>query len=165
MTKQSQSFGLGGLLKGIGDLVDQLNTLAEKADGVHQTGEIKIDGLRDGAKLVYGVSIRNAADGRPRAEPFGNVRTTAAGAEVQSAREPLVDVFDEADALLVVAELPGVPEGEIEVELHGDLLSIRSTGERRYARELLLEQAVDAAGMIHSHRNGILEIRIPKVQP
>jgi HSP20 family protein len=161
MRRPPQQSGLDGLLRGIGELVDQLNALA--GDAKTSSGEINLDRLRPGSKLVYGVSIRTAADGRPRAEPFGNLRPTRDGAMVQPAREPLVDVFDEGSTVLVVAELPGVAEAEIVVELAGDLLRVETHGEWRYARELLIEQAIEPQTLAWSYRNGILEIRIGKV--
>ena len=38
---------------------------------------------------------------------------------VEEVREPIVDVFDEEDHILVIAELPGVSEDKIKIEVAG----------------------------------------------
>jgi len=74
-----------------------------------------------------------------------------------------VDVFDEKETVVVVAELPGVNEKDINVELRDDILTITAeTGERKYHKEVLLEAPVASEGLTRSYRNGILEIRICK---
>ena len=66
----SIDFGLGGLFKGLGNLIDSATRLAEKGEELSKTGEIKfsglekIKGLKD-LKGVYGVRVRTLADGRP----------------------------------------------------------------------------------------------------
>ena len=73
---------------------------------------------------VYGFSIRTGLGGMPKVESFGNIRESEAGPVVADTRAPIVDVFDEGDKLLVVAELPGVAKKEIKVELNGDVLAL-----------------------------------------
>ena len=59
-------FGLGGLFKGLGNLIDTATKLAEKGEELSKTGEIKfsglekIKGLKD-LKGVYGVRVRTMA--------------------------------------------------------------------------------------------------------
>jgi HSP20 family protein len=48
--------------------------------------------------------------------------------------EPLVDVFDEADFILVVAEVPGAEEDSIRVELENHTLKLRAGGKHRAYR-------------------------------
>ena len=42
-------------------------------------------------------------------------------------REPHLDVFDEAEDLVVVAQLPGVEDGAFALEVEGDILVITAT--------------------------------------
>jgi len=127
---------------------------------VEKRGEIR--GLPKGAKGVYGFSIRTLA-GKPVIESFGNIRETAKGPVVEEVREPIVDVFDEADRILVIAELPGVVEEEIKVEVAGDILSLTASGEdRKYAKEILLPSKVKPDSVKTSYNNGILEVRLQK---
>ncbi len=148
----------GGLFKGLGNLIDLASRIKE--EGVGKTGEI--GGLPRDAKGVYGFSIRTMA-GKPVIETFGNVRETSRGPVVEEVREPMVDVFDEKDHILVVAELPGVSEEEIEIEASGDILKLTASGKsRRYAREILLPCKVKAESLKSSYKNGVLEINLEK---
>jgi len=160
------NIGLGGLFKNLGDLVSAISEAVEQAsrEGGERTGSGELKGGPDGKlKGVYGFSIRTSIGGAPpTVERFGNIRPTEQGPEVVEVREPLVDIFDEGAELYVVAEVPGVEEREVSVELHGDILLLETTGERRYAKELLLPCPGDPASLRSSYRNGILEVRITK---
>ena len=148
----------GGLFKGIGNLIDLASKLSEEE--VEKKGEIK--GLPKGAKGVYGFSIKTLA-GKPVVESFGNVRETAAGPVVEEVREPMVDVFDEEDHILIIAELPGVSEDEIKVEVAGDILNLTASDrDRKYAKEILLPGKGKKEGMKSVYKNGILEVILPK---
>jgi len=148
----------GGLFKGLGNLIDLASKLSE--EGVEKKGEIK--GLPKGARGVYGFSIRTLA-GKPVIESFGNIRETAKGPVVEEVREPMVDVFDERDRILVIAELPGVSEDELKIEVAGDILNLTaSDSDRKYAREILLPGKVKADSVKTSYKNGILEVTLEK---
>lgn len=148
----------GGLFKGLGNLIDLASKLSE--EGVERKGEIK--GLPRGAKGVYGFSVRTLA-GKPVLETFGNIRETAKGPVVEEIREPIVDVFDEEDHILVIAELPGVSEDKIKVEVAGDILNLTASGkDRKYAKEILLPSKVKADSARSSYKNGVLEITLKK---
>jgi HSP20 family protein len=154
--------GLGGLFKGLGDLMDLIGKLAE--DGEKQTersGSVKSD---DG-RVVYGFSVRTGIGGVPKVERFGNVRSSDDGPVVNPVREPLIDIFDEDDAILLVAELPGVADDEITIDIQGDVFALETTGERRYAREVLLPAPVNPASIQRTYRNGILEVRLTRAAP
>jgi HSP20 family protein len=148
----------GGLFKGLGNFIELASKLSE--EGVERSGEIS--GLPKGAKGVYGVSIRALA-GKPVIESFGNIKETAKGPIVEEVREPLTDVFDEKDHILVIAELPGVSESEIKIEITEDILNISASNrDRKYAKEILLSSKVNPDSMKTSYKNGILEITFSK---
>jgi HSP20 family protein len=159
--------GFGGLFKNIGDLLDQISDMADKAETsegeVSQSGEFDVKGLGEKGRGVYGFSIRTGIGGAPRVERFGNIRKTEEGPVVADVREPLVDTFDEGAEILIVAELPGVSEAQVQVELKDDILTIATSGERRYAKEILLSAEVDPASLRQTYTNGILELRLQKV--
>ena len=148
----------GGLFKGLGNLVDLAAKLRE--EGVEKRGEI--GALPRSAKGVYGFSIRTLA-GKPVIESFGNIRETAKGPIVEEVREPMVDVFDEEGHILVIAELPGVLENEIKIEVAGDILNLTASDrDRKYAKEILLPGKVKPDPVKTSYKNGILEITLEK---
>lgn len=156
-------FGLGGLFEGLSSFVDLVSEMAETGERVvRKEGEFHIKGLEDKGKAVYGVNVRMGLGNEPIVEHFGDIRSTEEGPEVTEAREPLVDVFDEEEEIVVVVELPGVSEEEIEVAVREDILSLETVGERKYAKEVLLPCAVEAETLQQTYRNGILEIRLDK---
>jgi HSP20 family protein len=150
----------GGLFRGLGDFVNLLSKFSETGEKLKERdGEFRVKGLGDNARGVYGFSIRSGVGGgKPRVQPFGNVRASEAGLVVDEVREPLVDIFDEDSEVVITAELPGVLEDEIE----GDVMMIETEGERYYAKEILLPESVSAKSLKKSYNNGVLEVRIKK---
>lgn len=161
--KANIDLGFGGLFRGLGDLMDLISDLADTEEGEQtKSGEFEVKGLGDKARGVYGFSVRTGIGGGPRVERFGNIRKTEAGPVVAEVREPLVDIFDEGQEIVVVVELPGVTEGDIRVELNGDIVALETTGERKYAKEILLSEPAEAGSLRQSYTNGILELRLKK---
>lgn len=153
--------GIGGLLSGLGDLINLAERLAEQ--GEQTTTQERQFTSPSGLSGVYGFSVRTGMGGTPTVERFGNVRGTSEGPVVSDTREPLVDVFDEAEEIVVVAEVPGVKETDIHLDVNGDVLALSATGpKRKYEKEILLPAAVDQAKMRQSYQNGYLELRFAK---
>jgi len=154
--------GLGGLFKGIGNLLDLIAQMAEEGKEEYaRSGEAQLLGGK--AKGVYGFSIKLGLGGKPIVEEFGNIRTTERGPVVAEVREPLVDVLDEGERLVVIAELPGVEQEDIHVEVKDDILEITAeTEDKKYAKEVLLPSPVDAHTLETSCKNGILTIKLAK---
>lgn len=93
---------------------------------------------------------------------------------------PAITVSDNATAITVTAELPGIAANEVEVEVDGNLLTIR--GEKRdekkddadnwhrversygsFLRRIELPSAVDAAHTDASLEKGVLTLKLPKL--
>jgi len=155
-------FGFGSLFKGIGNLFDLVSRMTEEGEEEYtRSGEIR--GLGDKAKGVYGFSVKMGLGGKPVIEQFGNIKATEKGAVVAEVREPIVDVFDEGEKLAVIAELPGVEEKDIYLEVKDDILDLSAEAkDRKYSKEVLLPSPVDAGSMESSYKNGILEIKLRK---
>lgn len=154
---------LGGLFKGIEKLIDLAAELKEAGGEIKKEGEIDLSRLKEGMKGVYGVSIRTAVGGKPVVETFGNIKKTPEGPIVKEEREPLTDVFDEKNEIIIIAEIPGVGEDGVTVSLKGDILEISAAGKNRtYYKEILLPAKVEPETLSHSYKNGVLEVRIKK---
>lgn len=155
--------GLGGLFKGIENLVDLAARLKDAGGQINKEGEIDLSNLKEGMKGVFGFSVKTAVGGRPVVESFGNVRKTPNGPTVEEEREPLTDVFDEDQEIRVYAEMPGVKQEDIKLDLKEDILDISAqTGDRKYRKEILLPVKVKAETMSFTYNNGILEIKVKK---
>lgn len=159
----------GGLFAGLGAVIEQLGTLVEQAEQaggvVTKSGEFKV-GSDQRAKGVYGFSVRTGLGEKGvKVEPFGNIRRDEAGklVAVHEVREPMVDVFDEPGRLLIVAEVPGIEEEDVQLEIHDDILLISTEkGAPRYRKEVLLPASFSSDKLSFQCRNGILEIQLAK---
>ena len=154
---------LGGLFKGIENLVDLAAKLKEAGGEINKEGEIDLSNLKEGMKGVFGFSVKTAMGGKPVVESFGNVKKTPAGPKVEEEREPITDVFDEDEEIRIYAEMPGVNQEDIKLDLKEDILDISAqTGDRKYHKEILLPLKVQAETLVSSYNNGILEIKVKK---
>ncbi|MEA1050650.1 Hsp20/alpha crystallin family protein [Lamprobacter modestohalophilus] len=167
MSDRSQAGGgIEGVLLGLGDLVEKLGQLAETGEQLKRSGQF--DSGQD-MKAVYGFSVRFGAGGdgatasEPKVEPFGNVRRDehTGVSVVQEVIEPMIDVFDEQDHIKVVAELPGISDADVKLDLQEDILLLQAEhGEKKYRKEILLPRVCDPNKLAYSCRNGILEVRL-----
>jgi len=114
-------------------------------------------------KGVYGFTINTAGGGTPKVETFGNIKKTPEGPKVDEEREPITDIFDEKNEIVVIAEMPGIEEDDLKIDLKEDILEISAVSKSRtYRKELLLPAKVIKSNLRHKFTNGILEIRIKK---
>lgn len=155
-------FGLGGLFKGIEKLVDLAGKLEENG-AMSKEGELNLDHIKKGMKGVYGFTINTAGGGSPKVETFGNIKKTPEGPKVDEEREPITDLFDEKDEIVVIAEMPGIEESDLKIDLKEDILEISAKSTNRtYRKEILLPVKVLQSNLSHKFTNGILEIKIKK---
>ncbi len=100
-------------------------------------------------------------------------------AVVTSQWVPRVDIKEDADRFLILADLPGVDPQDVEILMDKGILSIKgerhgetveqserfSRIERRYGsfhRRFALPDTADADGITATGHNGVLQITIPK---
>jgi len=93
---------------------------------------------------------------------------------------PAVDIFENDQELTVVADLPGVKPQNLEIDLRKDTLSIigdveapEGPGETdhireyrtgRFLRQFTLSEVIDQSKIEASLKNGVLRLRLPKVE-
>lgn len=156
-------FSLGGLFNGIEKLVDLAERIEESGGEIRRSGAIK--GLKGSKDLrgVYGFTIRTGLGQKIKVEPFGNIKKTKEGQKVSETREPIVDVFDEKDRIVVIAELPGIDEKSIRLDFKKDILLLEAgSGNRKYSKEILLPAQIDFESREMNFKNGILEVKFKK---
>lgn len=145
----------GGILTELGNITQDITRMVEEGKTeMSRTGEISFDESKK-LKGMYGISVRMGGDGMPKIDTFGRRPQS-------DTREPIVDIFEEAERVQVIAELPGVDENELSVALKGTTLTIKAgKGERKYKKEIDLEIPVKGEPKTQ-YKNGILEINIEK---
>lgn len=154
--------GPGGVFRGLANFLYLLSKMAEEGrEEATRVGTLEAGGGK--LRGVYGFSVRMGLEGHPLIEQFGNLAATDAGPVLMEVREPLVDVLDEGDHIVVIVEMPGVEEKDIHLGVAGDILDITaSTGDRKYQKEVLLPCPVEGKSLGSWYRNGLLEIRLAK---
>lgn len=164
-SSEVHSTWLGELLGGITDLIDKLNESAKTGQTLSGTREIH-DTDVSGKKIkgVFGYNVKVGLNKDDiHIEPFGNIRKDENSGQtvVHEVLEPIVDIFEEPQYTLVVAELPGIGIHDIKLEIKDDLLTIHAeNGEKKYYKEILLPKKYPEDKVhIISCNNGILEIK------
>jgi HSP20 family protein len=93
---------------------------------------------------------------------------------------PLVDIFEDLDAITLVADMPGIKSEQLTIDLHEGVLTITGHGDaaegpnetmmiREYPagtfqRSFTLSEAIDQRKIEAALRNGVLRLRLPKVE-
>ena len=94
---------------------------------------------------------------------------------------PAVDVLEQADAIRIAAELPGVKPEDVKISVEENVLTVQGTKqqvaeektervhryERTYgsfARTFTLPRTVDTAQITAGYDNGVLTITLPKAE-
>ena len=112
-----------------------------------------------------------------RFDPFAELARSIDGSTRGFA--PAVDIFEDKDAILVRAELPGVKSDEVKIEVESNVLTLR--GQRRldhedrkdgyhrverwhgsFSRQFVLPRSVDADSIDAKLTDGVLTVRLPK---
>ena len=76
---------------------------------------------------------------------------------------PLVDVLENDNEFLLLADLPGVNKDALELTIEGDQLSIVGTAEKlEYRRSFALGDDVEVEGIEATLELGQLELHLPK---
>lgn len=143
--------GLGGIIKALEASSPEFRKKIADTDA-----EIKhrIDvGWSSKPVVDYHVSTRPIRRGSGRVTPqVDSVRMPAQG----PVREPIVDVLEGKDGITVIAELPGVSEEELKINLEGSELHI-SAG--NFSKKIDLPHPVKDIRE-KSYKNGILQIKL-----
>jgi len=111
--------------------------------------------------------------------------TRAAAKATESARNeaallPPVDVIEDANGIVLYADLPGVPKEKLSLQVEADTLTIEGelainmpegmeashaeVGLPRYRRGFTLSKELDAGKVAAEFNQGVLKLRIPKAE-
>jgi HSP20 family protein len=143
-------------LERLGDLIDEtiqkaFETSSEKTP-VHRT-------------RVQGFSLKIGPDGKPRIQELSNRKPRQKKTEISEEPEPLVDLIEDAETLVVLASLPGVKRDAIDLRTTGNRLTISvDTPNLECHKELRLPAKVDPKSAHASYKNGVLEVKLKKIE-
>ena len=91
---------------------------------------------------------------------------------------PLVDIFENAGGITLLADMPGVSKERLDIKLDGDTLSVEGRVELeglqemralwaevnvpRFRRTFMLSRELDTSRIEANLKDGVLSLRIPK---
>ncbi len=117
--------------------------------------------------FMYGFNINIGKDGKPTIDSFGNIKPKPYSGKpvVKSNREPLIEVSEEKDHIVVIAEMPGVERDDIELKATNRSLTIstKKNAHRHYYKEVELHSTINSDVAKARYVNGILEVRLEKI--
>ena len=112
---------------------------------------------------------------------FFETPTTRGGNGSATARRwiPAMDLIETGDHFVLKADLPGMDEGDVNIEVENNVLTV--SGERKtaheekhegyyrleratgaFSRSLTLPEGIDPESVTATFNNGVLEVRVPK---
>ena len=158
--------GLGGLVKSLGKspaFKGRLKKSDEEVERKLKESPLKRTGQAGPSHIPMGIppGARGKTPSRRRFVKERSEPTTQQGPPPMPEERP-VDVFNEKDYVKIIAEIPGVKESDIKIDLAKDSLaiSVDSPG-RKYHQKLKLP--CEPKGKLKkTYKNGILEIEINK---
>ena len=93
---------------------------------------------------------------------------------------PAVDIFETDKEITLLADMPGVKAGDLNIDLHKNLLTLngeveapegageadvfREYGTGKYYRQFTLSEIIDQAKIDAELKDGVLRLRLPKVE-
>ena len=100
--------------------------------------------------------------GRNHSQPVRPVPKESAPLIPESV-EPIVDIFDEGNRILVVAEVPGADEHSIRVELEDHTLKLSARGKfRDYKGRVGLPAETSPASLAWTLNNGVISLTLAR---
>jgi HSP20 family protein len=169
-TGQEMLSGMGGLFEGVSNLLGRLSELAEKGQELKRTSQFQSPSGKEG-NASYGLSVKfasgNAQGATESVKPINQpVSAKPKAAPIKKAaedREPQVDVFEEADHLSIIAELPGVTVENVSLEFNGRVMNLIGTTPRvRFSKSIELPDAFGPEDVTVEMNNGVVEIKLKK---
>ena len=159
---------LGGIIPGLKGLVKGLEkseAFRERLGAIDKEIEIRLRSqpLKRTEGGVPSFQFGASRGTMPRSIPRTKRQTVPqVKREVVASKEPPVDVFDEGTHLRILAELPGVEERDIKVNVNEAQLVISTDmPSHKYYKEITLPW-VPKGQVDKSYRNGVLELILQK---
>lgn len=166
----SAMLGIGGLFDGVSNLISKFGELAEKGESLrsatHQSESPSGKKMTTsyGFNVKFGPGTDNDLNVKPIQKPGQSTNPSSKpkpATQVPRVREPHVELFDEGDHLLVVAEMPGVSSEDVNLSFLDKTLHIHGTSKvAEFKKELELPRVFGPDQVAITANNGVIEIRL-----
>jgi HSP20 family protein len=103
----------------------------------------------------------NTARQNDQRETENKLETT----RTRQARVPRVDIYENEQELLLLADMPGVASEELRLAIEPPELRIETTADdaRAFARTFTIDERIAVADVSAELKNGVLTVKLPKV--
>jgi HSP20 family protein len=148
------------------DIYEELEKLGDLIDETIQKAfETSAENTPLDRSRTQGFSIRNAPDGKKRIQEFNKRKFRPNKTRKLKEPDPLVDLFENDESLVVLAALPGVKRDAINLHVTKNRLTISVDAPNlKNRRELKLPAKVDPKSGRASCKNGVLEVKLRKLK-
>lgn len=147
------------------DLYDELERLGDLIDETIQKAFENSKEQPTKRRRYKGFSVKIGPDRKPGNPEFNYCQSKQAESEVSDDQEPLVDIIEEGETVVVFAALAGVNKEDIELRLNENCLTFSvDAADFEWYDELKLPAKVDPKTAIASYKNGVLEVKVKKLE-
>lgn len=107
-------------------------------------------------------------------------RSNGEATRANTVYRPTTDIYETGDRVMIVADMPGVAQKNVDVTLDRGVLTIRGTvavephegysrvyaeyGEGDYERVFTLSEEIDREKIKATHKDGVLTLELPKAE-
>ena len=148
------------------DIYDELERLGELIDDTMNKAfnESSKDSSMNWSSSK-GFSIKFGSDGKPKIEEINRRQTWDEEEDSIDDQDPLIDLIDDGDTLIILVALPGVEKEAIDLRVTENCLTFSVDGsDFEWYDELKLPARVNPKLAHASYKNGVLEVKLSKLK-
>ena len=148
------------------DIYDELERIGEMID---ETMQRFFDNFSENSPVrrnpSQGFSMKLGRDGKPSIREINSHRPMLNETELIDDIDPLVDIVENGQMLVVLVALPGINKDDIDIRVTENCLTVTvDTEDFEWYDELNLPTKVKPKTARASYKNGVLEVRLEKLE-
>ena len=166
---QDIDVGLNSLFGALGDAIGDMVSRLEDGNSGAVTRDHVIETDKGPLRAHAGIRVQMGGLGAARstgdtvqAKPVNPSRPKPARTPAATAKPLEYDVFEDQNAWIFTADLPGVAQGDLSLASYGTRLDVTTSGARLYEAQVELGKPFDLDGIETRLHNGVLTLNIPK---
>jgi HSP20 family protein len=148
------------------DIYEELEKLGYLIDEtIQKASEDSSDKTPIRRNRVQGFSIKVGPDGKPKIYEFSSRQPQQFEDDLDDDPEPLVDIIEDDETMVVLAVLPGVTKDSIDLRVTETCLTVSvETDDFEWYNEFKLPTKVDPNSARASYKNGVLEVKMKRLE-
>ncbi|MHA1751201.1 MAG: Hsp20/alpha crystallin family protein [Candidatus Helarchaeota archaeon] len=114
-------------------------------------------------QYIWGFSLTVTPDSKPIIREFEKKRENFINKEDENVWEPLIEVMEQDNGLLIIIEIPNTTEDEIKLTSYEDYCELSINSSKNLHKQINFPFKVDPKSEKMKYKNGILEILYSKL--